>query len=138
MQQNGALLGAALVAIALLPYLFTTSCTDSACKDILGGWTNKEGQSIYFLENGKALWLVRFGSTTDTFPMEYRYDCKKHPTELDLTGFQSGPLSGKSLYGIMEWDSDSSFRYDAETGTQAEIRPATFETDQTQKFYREK
>lgn len=140
MQQNDAPLGAAQVGIALLvffPMMFGCG-GDSSCPDLSGRWTNREGQSFFFKPDGKALWLVRFGSQVDTFSMEYRYDCKKQPAQLDLTGFQTGPLSGKSLFGILEWNSDSSFRFDSETGTSPEVRPTAFETDQTQKYFKEK
>jgi len=68
--------------------------------------------------------------------MEYRYDCSKRPVELDLFGFQSGPLTGKTLFGVLEWSSDTSFRFNAEPGTDAVARPQTFESDQTLKFFR--
>ena len=136
MQQNGISPGVAVAILALVQLIFCVRCTEPPCRELNGQWTNREGQSFYFQENGKALWLIRFGSQVDTFPMEYRYDCKKQPAELDLSGFQTGPLSGKTLFGILEWNTDSSFRFDAEAGNRPEIRPQTFETDQTQKFYR--
>lgn len=138
MQQTGTLLSAALTAIVLFPILSVFGCSDPPCPELSGRWTNREGQSFYFKPDGKALWLVRFGSQIDTFTSDYRYDCKTKPAELDFSGFQSGPLSGKTLFGILEWNSDSSFRFDSEAGTDAQIRPTAFETDQTQKFYREK
>lgn len=138
MQQNGTLSRAALTVGASLLFLSLFGCDDTPCRELGGRWSNREGQSFYFEPDGKALWLVRFGSKIDTFIMEYRYDCKKQPAHLDLSGFQSGPLSGKTLYGILEWNSDTSFRFDAETGIGPEARPGQFNTEQTQKFYREK
>lgn len=137
MQQNGAFIGTAMAVVALFPIVFMLDCSDPACRDLQGRWTNREGQEFYFQGNGKALWLVRFGSQTDTFVMDYRYDCRKQPAELDLSGFQTGPLGGKTLYGILEWSNDSTFRFDAEAGTQADVRPQAFATEQTQKFFRE-
>lgn len=138
MQQNDTLLRAAAALIAAVPVLFLTACNaPSSCRELGGRWANREGQSFYFEPGGKALWMVRFGSKVDTFVMEYRYDCKKQPAHLDLSGFQSGPLSGKTLYGILEWNNDSSFRFDAESGISPDVRPATFNTEQTQKFFKE-
>lgn len=111
--------------------------SSSSCRELSGRWTNREGQSFYFKPDGQALWLVKFGSQTDTFTMQYRYDCGPKPAELDLSGFKTGPLSGKTLFGILEWNSDSSFRFDSEAGTGPEVRPATFENDQTQKYFKE-
>ncbi len=138
MQQNGAFSSAALAVFALLPVLFMLDCSAPSCRDLQGRWTNREGQAFYFQGNGKALWLVRFGSQMDTFVMDYRYDCRKQPAELDLSGFKMGPLSGKTMYGILEWSNDSTFRFDSETGTRPDVRPADFKTEQTQKFFREK
>lgn len=138
MQQNGAHVWAARLFPALLVLLFLHSCTDPACQDISGRWSNREGQTFVFQPDGKALWLVRFGSQVDSVQMEYRYNCKTQPAELDFTGFSSGPLTGKTLFGILEWNSDSSFRFDAEAGGSPEVRPATFDSDQTQKFFQEK
>lgn len=116
--------------------LFFCCNTTTPCHELTGQWSNREGQFFLFQPNGKALWLIKFGSQFDTFPVEYRYDCGQQPLTLDLTGFQSGPLTGKTLYGILEWTSDSSFRFDAEPGATPEVRPATFNTEQTMKFYK--
>lgn len=126
------------VLIGGLVSLFFCCNTQQPCPELAGRWANREGQVFMFQPNGSAQWLVKFGSQYDTFPMEYRYDCGKKPAELDLTGFQSGPLTGKTLYGILEWTSDSSFRFDAEPGASPELRPATFNIEQTMKFYKER
>ena len=137
MQQNSTCLGAAFAVFALLILFQSTGCGDSSCREIGGRWSTREGQTIDFRKNGKALWFTRFGSQVDTVGMKYRYDCQKQYTELDLYGFQSGPLTGKTLFGILEWNSDTSFRYNAEAGTDPAVRPQTFESDQTLKFFRD-
>ena len=138
MQQTCTRFGAAPAAIVLLAFLPLLGCTDTACRELSGRWTTREGQSFYFEKNGNALWMIRFGSQVDTITMKYRYDCQKNPAELDLSGFAAGPLVGQSLYGILEWNTDSSFRFDAEAGPGPEVRPRAFESDQTQKFFKEK
>lgn len=122
----------ALGAAALL--LSFSFCGDQPCHDLAGKWTNREGQTLVFQPGGKALWLIRFGSATDSFPISYRYDCAKNPAEIDFTDFQAGPLVGKSLFGILEWKNDTSFRVDFESGTSAEARPQTFNSEQAQTF----
>jgi len=115
------------------------SCTDTPpCYDLAGRWTNREGQVFLFQPEGKALWLIKFGSKFDTFPIQYAYDCKQRPAALDLSGFQNGPLMGKTLFGILEWTSDTSFRFDGEPGTSPEVRPQTFNVEQTQRYFKEK
>mgnify|MGYP000844745542 CR=1 FL=1 len=118
---------------------FITGCQfGSPCRELTGQWTNKEGQFFVFEPNGHAYWLVKFGSEFDTFPIRYHYDCKKNPLRLDLTGFKAGPLTGKTLYGILEWTSDTSFRFDGEPGLSPDVRPETFNSEQTQRFLLDK
>ena len=119
--------------------VFLNGCRfGSSCPDLTGNWTNREGQFIHFKPDGTALWLIKFGSEFDTFPIQYHYDCKQQPAILDLSGFRSGPLNGKTLFGILEWTSDSSFRFDGESGTAPEVRPEKFNLEQTQQYFREK
>ena len=118
--------------------LFFSCANSSPCHELDGRWTNREGQIFLFQPDGKALWLIQFGSTFDTFPIEYRYDCKRQPAALDLSGFQTGPLTGKTLFGILEWASDTAFRFDAEPGTSPDVRPKTFNSEQAQRYFREK
>lgn len=138
MQQKSTRFQAAPVALALIVLLPLICCTDTPCRELNGRWSTREGQSFYFKENGEGFWLIRFGSKVDTIAMHYRYDCKKEPIELDLHDFKSGPLVGKTLFGILEWNSDTSFRFDAEVGAGPQVRPTTFESDQTQRFFMEK
>jgi hypothetical protein len=117
-------------------FFYCTSKPD--CYELAGRWTNREGQVLVFQPEGKALWLLQFGSEFDTFPIQYRYDCDQQPIMLDLTGFQTGPLMGKTLFGILEWASDTAFRFDAEAGSSPELRPKTFNMEQTVRYFREK
>ncbi|MBX2893717.1 MAG: hypothetical protein KF734_22570 [Saprospiraceae bacterium] len=107
------------------------------CRDLTGRWATREGRVLLFQPDGRALWLFKFGSEFDTFPARYQYDCRQKPATLDLSGFQTGPLTGKTLYGIIEWASDTAFRFDAESGTSPEVRPKTFSVEQTQQYFRE-
>lgn len=118
-------------------FLMFNSCTfDPPCRELTGRWTTREGQDLLFQAGGTALWLTSFGSQFDTVRMLFKLDCKKAPAELDLSDIQSGPYAGKTLFAILEWQSDTSFRMRYETGTRPEVRPKAFEPDQTLKFYR--
>jgi hypothetical protein len=126
-----------LTLSALFAYfLFLTACQNNVCYDLVGHWNNKEGQSIVFEAGGKALWLIRFGSQIDTFPISYFYDCEKHPAILNLSNFQSGPFTGKTLFGILDWKSKDAFRFESEAGASPDIRPKSFKSEQTQVFTR--
>ena len=111
--------------------------TENNCRELTGRWTNREGQVFSFESNGKALWLVKFGSQFDSFPVSYVYDCKQKMARLDLTDFKSGPMAGKTLFGIIEWSSDSVFRFESEPGTSSEVRPATMNAEHAGRFFRE-
>ncbi|MEQ1744202.1 MAG: hypothetical protein ABMA02_02170 [Saprospiraceae bacterium] len=138
MKVNSTHSSAALAALALLALFSFGACTAKDCRDPFGQWATREGQAIVFKKNGKALWLTRFGSQVDTVPMAFRYDCRAEPASLDFFGFRAGPLVGKTLFGIVEWNSDSTFRYNADAGTDPALRPTTFESDQTMKFFLER
>jgi uncharacterized protein (TIGR03067 family) len=105
------------------------------CHELSGRWTTQEGHEFVFLQDGKALWLTRFGSQFDTVPFNYHLDCRPEPATIDLNDFQNGPYSGKTLLGIFEWTSDTSFRLRYESGTAEEMRPKEFDNDATMKFF---
>ena len=108
----------------------------SPCKALIGRWTTREGQDFIFQSGGKALWLFQFGSSFDTAYLDYRLDCSQKPAALDLSNFKNGPHLGKTLYGIIEWSSDSTFRLRYEPGTVPEVRPAAFDNEQSLKFHK--
>ncbi len=117
-------------------FLLTLAACDSrsACRELTGHWTTHEGQELVFGPDGSALWLTKFGSQYDTIRMRFSYDCAARPTTLDLMDFESGPHRGKTLYGIFDWSSDSSFRFRYEPAARPEERPKEFDMEQTQKF----
>lgn len=125
------------VAVGLVCLYFACG-NGSKCRDLSGHWTTQEGQDLVFLPEGKALWLTRFGSHYDTNQFQYRLDCTANVVAIDLHSFRSGPHSGTALYGILEWSSDTSFRLRYEPGSQDDVRPATFDQEQSIQFVRAK
>lgn len=119
-------------ALLVAPLLFV-SCNSRICHELAGRWTTQEGQEMIF-QDGKAMWLTRFGSQYDTVLFEYYLDCNPEPATVDLTRFYTGPFSGKTLYGILEWTSDTSFRIRYEPGMSVEVRPETFD-EETVRFF---
>ncbi|MEO6038806.1 MAG: hypothetical protein ABIQ93_10355 [Saprospiraceae bacterium] len=115
--------------------LLCTSCISTLpCRELVGHWTTHEGQDLVFLPQGQALWLTKFGSQYDTIRMKFKFDCQRQPATLDLSDFQNGPHIRKTLFGILDWSSDSSFRFRYEVGSQSADRPQEFDVEQTQKF----
>ena len=119
-----------------LALAFCSCNSASNCKELLGRWTTREGQDFIFKSGGKALWLFQFGSSFDTAFLDYRLDCSKKPAALDLSNFKSGPHLGKTLFAIIEWTSDSTFRLRYEVGSTPEVRPEGFDNEQSMKFFK--
>lgn len=80
------------------------------------------------------MWLTRFGSQYDTVLFEYYLNCGPDPATIDLSHFYTGPFSGKTLFGILEWTSDTSFRMQYEPGMDAEVRPEKFDGEEVMRF----
>jgi hypothetical protein len=109
-------------------------CEDKVkCRLPLGSWA-AEGQELVFLPDGKGLWITTFGRIGDTVAFEFRSNCRAKLPTLDLVSLSGGPLMGKNLLGIMDWQSDSSFRWRYETGDSEEVRPKAFDLEHTTKF----
>lgn len=126
-----------LVALSAAAFLILPACeTAPPCPELAGRWTTREGQDFVFQPDSQALWLTRFGSLYDTVRLIYRLNCAQQPPALDLKKFQSGPYVGKTLFGILEWQSDTSFRLRYEPGEQPGARPRAFDPEQTLKFFR--
>lgn len=126
--------------LALLGILWgLPGCTPGlACHEPLGRWSSHEGQEFIFQSDGRAYWLIRFGSSIDTMVFDYKFDCSERPATLDLRNFKMGPYAGKALFAILEWSSDTSFRLRYEVGQDASDRPEAFDSDQTLLFFKEK
>ncbi len=124
-----------LIAVLAMLLFAWGNCTGKVtCHELSGRWTTHEGQDILFLQGGKALWLTRFGSQYDTVPFEYELNCKTSPASIDLGHFYNGPYTGKTLFGILEWTTDTSFRMQYEPGTDAGVRPEKFSMESAVKF----
>ena len=113
-------------------WLYVLGCMPATtpCKPLAGTWLNTDGFVFVFLPDSSALWLTQFGNQYDTVRLRYALDCNQTPLALNLSGFQTGPHQGKTLYGILEWTSDSTFRFRYEL----ETRPTVFDNEQTMKF----
>jgi hypothetical protein len=135
MQQD---LSTGAAAIAALIGLFSLAACRSTptCRDLAGTWSNGEGQQLVFEPSGRARWLTRFGSSYDTVSFAFELDCRKKPAALDMKNFQGGPYIGRTLYAILEWTSDTSFRLRYEPGDDDSARPEAFDPEQTQRFVR--
>lgn len=124
-----------LLLFTLGLFCFALSCTSgNDCKPLKGAWSNREGQVLVFQKDNTLLWLTQFGSTFDTVQARYNYDCRQTPNTIDFTDFKSGSFQDKTLYGILEWSSDTTIRLRFDSGLHPSERPKEFDADLTQKF----
>jgi hypothetical protein len=115
--------------------LFLHACgVKEECKIPIGHWTDNEGREMVFQPDGKALWLTRFGSQYDTQTCAYKVDCTTVPATMEMKGFSSGPYTGRTVYGIFEWSSDTSVRCQFNEGE----HPKIFDSQQSMKLSRQR
>ncbi|MDA0379560.1 MAG: SRPBCC family protein [Bacteroidetes bacterium] len=90
-------------------------------------WGNE--QLFHFRPDGEVRWEAAAGD--ERFALDgvaWTLDRSSQPMRLDLTRFETGPLLGMGLYGIVEFISDDSLRVDLEAGPEGkdDVRPAGF------------
>ena len=123
-------------SIILLITIITSIAAHAQLKKLKGRWDNQNGQVLVFQKNNKALWIFYSETKSDTFRIQYAANLNTSPSQLDLSGFSSGPLQGKTLFGIVEFKGRNIIRFDCEPGKTAEVRPKQFNTEQTQTYYK--
>lgn len=124
--------------MAAVAFMLFYACQPNrpGCDHFQGTWSDREGHNLIFLENNKGLWLNRFGQLIDTVEFVFSLDCTAKPATIDMKQFKKGPFLGKTLFGILEFSGDTLFRLCYDSGQQPDVRPTTFDPDQTMKFYR--
>ena len=122
--------------VFILVTAFIACQSNPPCREITGSWSDREGHDFSFQNDGKGLWLNKFGQMVDTVSFVFVLNCNVTPATIDLKDFGGGPFSGKTLFGIIEWSADSLFRFCYEIGQQPDARPKLFDPAQTMKFFR--
>ena len=120
----------ALATLALLPTIL--SCSEPS-EPLLGEWVSvaaETGQVTYiFEEDGRSRWILELAEAPDTFPVAYRVDYSQSPIHLDVGPWPTGPLTGRTLYGIVEMQGPDRFVVDFEPGDpdgEGSARPSRF------------
>jgi hypothetical protein len=120
-----------MLSIAALLLLASCAHTVPAPAPLVGTWVatsaNAAGSSFEFRSDGSATWRL-----SQPFEIRYRLNSQTAPTHLDLSGFQTGPLEGRTLYCLVELAHDN-LRMDCEPTA----HPTSFDPDQTQVFTRQ-
>ena len=100
---------------------------------LIGKWHSVKpdiNQNYIFEENGKVDWIYRNQEDEDTFHLEYTFVDSMTPHFIDMRGFESGPLVGMVLYGIIEFRGKDSLIFDFQPGDSTHSRrPRTFMED---------
>jgi hypothetical protein len=103
--------------------------------DLVGTWVGEsagaEGWTIELRADGSARWSVE-GNVWD---LRYACDPGASPPTFDLEGFASGPLNGRTLFGIVASGADGRLRWRCEPGAPGvaprRIRPDAFPPEDT-------
>lgn len=111
---------------------------------LMGRWLGRDRRGnelvFEFMADGRALWVVATPDGRAEYAMRYAFDAASTPQRLDLDGITTGPLAFRTLYAIVEFLSDDSFRLDLEPGppgsTGENIRPQAFDPEETVVFRR--
>jgi hypothetical protein len=132
----------AVLLLAALLVAVSAPAARAQQPSILGGWSGVDGrgvkQTLEFREDGKATWRLEMPQGGMSLDIRYAYDAASSPKRLDLFGFESGPLAGRTLYGIVEFTTEGALRFDCEPGGPGDgdkVRPAAF-TEQTVTYER--
>ena len=121
--------------IILLTVVFGCS---SPVDQLKGSWDDKKGQLLNFYDQGRAEWIYyTYGEkeTADTFKLKYEVNFEKKPFHLKLSGFDRGPLKGKSLFGIIEIN-QKTLKIDSQGGSSENVRPKSFDSENTELYYK--
>ncbi|PJB13025.1 MAG: hypothetical protein CO119_03955 [Flavobacteriales bacterium CG_4_9_14_3_um_filter_40_17] len=119
-------------------FLFTVSVFIGCSKEegIIGTWKSDYNQTLILKANNEALWLIDSHKGVDTYQIKYRYDETTQPNHFDLYDFKKGVLIGFTLYGITEMKGKT-LKLNFEVGENEQVRPKSFDPQETQVFYKE-
>lgn len=116
--------------LALVPTVL--SCGEEP-EPLLGEWVSvaaETGQMTYiFEEDGQSRWVLELETGPDTFPVAYQVDYSRSPIHLDVGPWSTGPLTGRTLYGIVEMQGPDRFVVDfepADPDGDGAVRPPRF------------
>lgn len=82
-----------------------------------------------FEDGGRSRWVLDMEAGPDTFAVAYKVDYSRSPFHLDVGPWSTGPLAGRTLYGIVEMRGPDRFVVDfepADPDGEATARPSSF------------
>jgi len=137
-----ALMGSSFADTQQAQYERLSQIIQVSSASMVGQWTGIDGSGsehlFEFRADSTVKWTVSAGGQLfSLLELRYKYDTTTAPATLNLEGFESGPLEGMTLFGIVEFISDKAMRLDAEAGDPADpsVRPTEF-SDSTVEYQR--
>lgn len=105
------------VLLAFIPTVL--SCGEEP-EPLLGEWVSVAAETArmtyIFEEDGRSRWVLELETGPDTFAVAYQVDYSRSPIHLDVGPWSTGPLAGRTLYGIVEMQGPDRFVVDFEPG----------------------
>ena len=132
--------------VAALSWALACAALTPACQEpphaLRGEWVSvgseRPAMTYVFDDGERTTWILGLPEGPDTLVIDYRVDYAAAPIHLDVGPWSTGPISGRTLYGIVELLGPDRFRVDFEPGdpaTGASERPSEF-SSQTVTFVR--
>ncbi len=87
---------------------------------LLGSWEGQNdtrgSMSFTFSADQTATWVVQLPSGPETMNLSYAAAARDGRLCIDLSGFETGPLVGFVMYGLVEFVDEDTLRMDLEPG----------------------
>jgi hypothetical protein len=87
---------------------------------LLGEWVGQgPGGNVMtyeFHDDSTMLWRLPADVALVPLELHYTYNPIPTPSHLDVWGFETGPLAGRALYGIVQFTGRNTFKLDFEPG----------------------
>ena len=134
---------AAVKSAALMAAVLASACQEPP-HPLHGEWVSVgsagPAMTYIFEGDGRLTWVLDLPEGPDTLAVDYRLDLTTTPFHFDVGPWSTGPITGRTLFGILETLGPDRFRVDFEPGdpdTGAAERPAEFSI-QTVTFVRKR
>ncbi len=123
--------GAALASAALASSALTFACQEPP-RLLEGEWVSigaNPAMTYIFDGGGRTTWILDLPQGPDTLVLDYRVDYSAAPLHVDVGPWSTGPVAGRTLFGIAQMNGPDRFVVDFEPGDPvggADVRPTEF------------
>jgi hypothetical protein len=101
--------------------------SDDLERRLIGSWQGQNetrgAMSFSFAPDQTVTWIVQPPSGSDTLHVSYTATARDGRLLIDLSGFESGPLSGLVMYGLVEFAGQDTLDIDLEPGPPGDEGP---------------